>query len=487
MMNNPKERTVTIIPARKKADPTLPGVPRTRVAAYCRVSTCHDNQRNSYQTQIAYYTELITNTPGWELVGIFADEGLSGTQLLRRTEMNRLLAKCREGGIDLILCKSISRFARNTVDLLDIVRDLKALGIGVKFEKENIDTLQVDSEFIISLYASFAQAESESISQNVLWGIRKKFAEGNVRYNLQNTLGYRMSDAGLPLIVEEEARIVREIFTAFAEGISMKAIARDLTQRGIPRRNGSTVWSRGNVLTILRSEKYAGDAILQKSYTLDCLTHRRAVNYGQRPKYYIQNAHEAIVDRQTYDRVRLELARRSLNARRRLPEKGTYRTKYLLNELLFCPICGANYKRTIWKLRGQSVGVWRCGTRLELDKSKCPASPSIHEDKLHSALIRAVNKALAESAELIHQVEAELIRLQQEAVNAAENDREELKRRICDDLALIEYLRDEDHTAPLSHFDQQAVRKLVERIDVCDKTSIKVHFRGGTEETVPAE
>lgn len=486
-MNNHKEKTVTIIPARKKADPALPGAPRTRVAAYCRVSTCHDNQMNSYQTQIAYYTELITNTPGWELVGIFADEGLSGTQLLRRTEMNRLLARCREGGIDLILCKSISRFARNTVDLLDIVRNLKALGIGVKFEKENIDTLQADSEFIISLYASFAQAESESISQNVLWGIRKKFAEGNVRYNLRNTLGYRMGDAGVPVIIEEEARIVREIFSAFADGISMKAIAKNLTDRGIPRRNGSTVWSRGNVLTILRSEKYVGDAILQKSYTLDCLSHRRAINYGERPKYYIQNAHAAIVDRQTYDRVRLELARRSLNARRCLPEKGTYRTKYLLNELLFCPICGANYKRTIWKLRGRSVGVWRCGTRLEMDKAKCPTSPSIHEDKLQDALIRAVNTALADSEKLIQQVEAELIRLQQESAKVEEKAREELQKKILDDLTLIDYLRSRDHTAPLSHFDQQLIRKVVEKITVCDKTLITVHFRGGSAETVSTE
>ena len=487
MSSNNSKKTITIIPAKKTQQSDDEGRPKTRVAAYCRVSTAHDNQINSYQTQITYYTDLIASNPDWELVGIFADEGLSGTQLLHRAEMNRMLAKCHEGKIDLILCKSISRFARNTVDLLDIVRDLKSLGIGVRFEKENIDTLNVDSEFIISLYASFAQAESESISQNILWGIRKKFAEGKVLYNMHNTLGYRMGEDGIPVIIEEEARIVRRIFTAFADGASMKQIAKELTEEKIPRRDGVTVWNRGNVFSILKSEKYVGDAILQKSYTVDCLSHRRAENHGQRPKYYIQNAHEAIIDRETWDRVRLELARRSLKARRHHPEKGSYRTKYLLNDLLFCPFCGANYKRTIWKIGGRSVGVWRCGTRMELNPKKCPDSPSIHEDVLHRALIRAANRVLSDPEELLLRAAEERDALSDKISVSKESEIDDLRLKICEDAALLDFFNSGEEIRPLTHFDDRMIRRLMERIEVCGKHEIRIIFRGGMEEKVEVE
>ena len=487
MSTNNRNKTITIIPAKKTPQSDEEGLPKTRVAAYCRVSTAHDNQINSYQTQITYYADLIASNPDWELVGIFADEGLSGTQLLHRAEMNRMLAQCHEGKIDLILCKSISRFARNTVDLLDIVRDLKNLGIGVRFEKENIDTLNVDSEFIISLYASFAQAESESISQNILWGIRKKFAEGKVMYNMRNTLGYRMGEDGVPVIVEEEAQVVRRIFATFADGISMKEIAKELTEEKIPRRDGSTVWNRGNVFSILKSEKYVGDAILQKSYTVDCLSHRRAENHGQRPKYYIQNAHEAIIDRETWDRVRLELARRSLKARRHHPEKGSYRTKYLLNDLLFCPLCGANYKRTLWKISGRSVGVWRCGTRMEQNHEKCPDSPSIHEDKLHRALIRAANTILLTPEELLQHVAAERDILSKEIATAEESERDTLRLKICEDAALLDFFNSGEEILPLAHFDERMIHRLMERIYVTGKHEIRIVFRGGMEETVSVE
>jgi len=487
MSTNKREKTITIIPAKKDPLTAEEDHPKTRVAAYCRVSTAHDNQINSYQTQITYYTDLIASNPDWELVGIFADEGLSGTQLLHRAEMNRMLAKCHEGKIDLILCKSISRFARNTVDLLDIVRDLKTLGIGVRFEKENIDTLNVDSEFIISLYASFAQAESESISQNILWGIRKKFAEGKVMYNMHNTLGYRMGEDGIPVIVEEEAEIVRRIFASFADGASMKEIAKELTDEKVPRRDGATVWNRGNVFSILKSEKYVGDAISQKSYTVDCLSHRRAENHGQRPKYYIQNAHEPIIDRETWDRVRLELARRSLKAGRHHPEKGSYRTKYLLNDLLFCPLCGANYKRTIWQISGRSVGVWRCGTRMELNSKKCPDSPSIHEDKLHRALIRAANEILSDPGELLRQASAERDRLSKVITTTKESETDNLRLKICEDAALLDYFNSEEEIRPLTHFDDRMIRRLMERIEVTGKHEIRIIFRGGLEEKVEVE
>ena len=274
-----------------------------RVAAYCRVSTGEESQRNSYETQISHYRSFIEGHAGWRLVKVFADEGLSGTQMAHRKAFQQMLRYARKGRLDLVLCKSISRFARNTVDLLDATRELKALGVGIIFEKENIDTRRMDSEFVLSLFASFAQAESESISRNITWGIERSFRNGHVRYRLENMLGYRKGADGRPEIVEDEAEIVRDVFRLFAGGMSMGEIARIMTERGAVRRCGSSVWSRKNVEKILKNEKYAGHAILQKTFTADCLTHARMKNTGQKPKYMILNCHEAIIDQDTYEKV----------------------------------------------------------------------------------------------------------------------------------------------------------------------------------------
>ncbi len=244
---------VTLIPAKEQANSVYTGK-KLRVAAYARVSTDETEQLNSFGVQIAYYTDYITSRPEWQMVGIFADEGSSGTQTENRTQFNRMIELCRKGKIDLILCKSISRFARNTVDCLDFVRELKRLNVAVQFEKENINTLSVSSEFAITLYASFAQAESESISRNITWGIEKSFKEGNVRYQMRYTLGYRLVD-GIPQIIEDEAVIVREIFSLFADGMSMRKIAAHLTEEGSAGRHGSTVWNRDHLNAILKSEK----------------------------------------------------------------------------------------------------------------------------------------------------------------------------------------------------------------------------------------
>ncbi len=359
---------ITVIPAKKTLSAFTPSSNTlVRVAAYCRVSTNEDEQLNSYATQVSYYTDLIQNNPKWELVGIFADEGISGTGTAKRTQFQKMLRLCKQKRIDLILCKSISRFARNTVDCLETVRKLKTLGINVKFEKENIDTMSASSEFTISLYASFAQAESESISKNITWGIEKSFREGKVRYKLNQTLGYRMGADGRPVIVEEEAVHIRTIFRMFADGYSMREIAEHMTELAVMRRNGSTVWNRYHVGNILHNEIYAGDATMQKSYTVDCLSHKRAKNTGQKPKYHIQDCHDAIIDRKTWDRVRLELAKHSMEALHRKDNlhKNNYRAKYCFSQILKCGCCGGTYKRTIWRIGGQQVGVWRCGTRLD--------------------------------------------------------------------------------------------------------------------------
>ena len=444
-----------------------------------------------------------------------------------------MIRMCRRRKIDLILCKSISRFARNTVDCLDYVRELKALGIAVVFEKENINTMSASSEFAISLYASFAQAESESISRNVTWGIERGFREGKVRYKMDAVLGYRMGDDGKPYIVEEEAEVVRYIFKTFAEGHSMKEIAAELEEQGVVRRNGRSDWSRSNVNTILHNEKYVGDAVLQKWYTVDCLTHKQAVNYGQKPKYLVQDCHEAIIDRETWDKVRLELARRSANSNRgrKRADKGRYRTPYALTELLYCSKCGKPYRRTIWKIGDKSKGVWRCADRLESAKITCKKSPSIHEDKLHTAILNIINSMIENTEQLnsavqnsIEQSRNEIIKIDDQiknisekimeintvrdtllanisgsqfdqisgelkALNEEENESksklDELKHRKDD----IQRTAQQTATArelfinmqPMTSFDDMIIRKMVERITVISKTEITVRFRGGLE------
>lgn len=281
-----------------------------RVAAYCRVSTEDDHQHNSYAAQIEHYTHYIGSHPGWICAGIFADEGLSGTQTSKRREFNRLMRFCRRGEIDIILCKSISRFARNTVDCLTYIRELKFLGIAVIFEKENLNTLSLPTEFLLSLHASFAQAESESISRNITWGIEKSFRAGRFPYHFKCMMGYRYDDSGNPVIIEEEATVIREIFRLFIAGNSTGQIAIRMTDLQVMRRCGSSRWSRKNVEKILRNEKYAGFAILQKTYTVNCLTHERARNNGERAMYLVENCLPPIIDKETFDEAQAEFERR---------------------------------------------------------------------------------------------------------------------------------------------------------------------------------
>ena len=236
---------VTMIPATKKVNTeNVDKYHQIRVAAYCRVSTEQEEQQNSYQVQIDYYTQLINQNKEWELAGIFADEGISGTQTKRRTEFNKMIRLCKKRKIDLVLCKSISRFARNTVDTLEYVRQLKDLGIGVVFEKENINTLTMTSEFMIALYGSFAQAESESISKNVSWGVEKAFRDGRVRYNLNSLYGYRKGEDGKPEIIPEEAEVVRLIYRLYLDGLTLRQISKHLNPYVDRRNRESTASNR---------------------------------------------------------------------------------------------------------------------------------------------------------------------------------------------------------------------------------------------------
>lgn len=291
---------VTIIPAKAQTEINRSKYQQLRVAAYCRVSTAEEEQQNSYQVQIAYYTDLINRKKEWSLVGIFADEGISGTQTKNRTEFKRMIRMCKNKKIDLVITKSISRFARNTVDCLEYVRQLKDLGIGVIFEKENINTLTMTSEFMIALYGSFAQAESESISKNVSWGKEKAYREGKVQFQYQNLLGYRKGTDGKPEIVPEEAETIKLIYKLFLDGYSMTNIKKALENKGILTAKGKKVWNESLISSILKNEKYVGDALLQKTYTLDCITHKVVRNHGERPMYLVTDHHAPIIDRDTY-------------------------------------------------------------------------------------------------------------------------------------------------------------------------------------------
>ena len=307
------ERTVHRIPASRSNvggnKTRLHG--RQRVAAYCRVSTDSEEQINSYTAQKAYYTQKIEESPDWELAGIFADEGITGTSMKKRKEFNRMITACKRGGIDLILTKSLSRFARNTVDCLETVRMLKARGIGVIFEKENINTLTESSEFLITLFSGFAQAESESLSSNIQLGIRMAMKEGKVNFHYRSMLGYQRGADGKPEIVPEEAEIIRRIYHRYLDGCTLGQIKRELDEDGVPTAQDVERWSPSIIHNILTNEKYIGDALLQKTYVTDCINKKVKKNRGERTMYYVENSHPAIVSRDLFNQVQQEMTRRS--------------------------------------------------------------------------------------------------------------------------------------------------------------------------------
>ncbi len=526
---------VTVIPAKVQTAESRDKYHQLRVAAYCRVSTELEEQQNSYQVQIAYYTDLINKKKEWTLAGIFANEGISGTQTKKRTEFNRMIRMCKNKKIDLVITKSISRFARNTVDCLEYVRQLKDLGIGVIFEKENINTLTMTSEFMISLYGSFAQAESESISKNVSWGKEKACREGKVQFQYKYLLGYKKGADGKPEIVPEEAEIVRLIYNLFLDGYSLSNIKKVLESKEFLTSTGKKIWNVSHIQSILKNEKYVGDALLQKTFTSDCITHKVVKNHGERPMYLVTNHHDPIIDRDTYNRVRQELARR--NSKRKISDKtiteqGKYSGKYALTELLICGKCGTPYRRTTWAARGKKQIVWRCISRLEHGKKYCPDSPTIKEEQLHKAIIRAINNYYSCRNDIIKILKANIgsvLECQgQEEILAAEKRLKEIDQARTDLISLIAsggcdedkldsefvklygeeqqlserltMLKSQNKTSAetqakldkimdmiehekfeLETFDNVLIRKLIECVKVLSKTEILVIFKGGYE------
>ena len=444
-----------------------------------------------------------------------------------------MITACKRGHIDLIITKSLSRFARNTVDCLETVRLLKANGIGVYFEKENINTLTESSEFLITLFSGFAQAESESLSKNVAWGKAKSAEAGKVTFQYKKMLGYRKGADGQPEIVPEEAEVIKRIYHRYLDGCTLGQIKRELDEDNVPTAQGVEFWSPAIIHNILTNEKYIGDALLQKTYVTDCISKKVKKNQGERAMYYVENNHPAIISREMFDQVRNEMTRRS--SKRKVLQKsgktelGKYSGKYALTELLVCGECGSPYKRVTWARNGKKRIVWRCVSRLEFGTQYCHNSPTLDGSKLHSAILASMNEfavirqegcpdvlAMAEEAkQALSQAGAKLLELKKhmETVSREQSDlldrllenmgdaelnakmkaltdeKESLKAQILDARQMEVSLEEQatrhqqmwdsimECSAGYTEFADEFVRQIIQKITVEDEETIRIHFR----------
>ena len=384
------ERIVEVIPATwNPTDESSREIRKLRVAAYCRVSTELEQQQSSYDIQIEYYTRHIMQNPNWIFAGVFADDGRSATNTFRRDDFNQLMNQCMKGKVDMVITKSISRFARNTVDCISWVRKLKEKNVAVYFEKENLNTLDDSTEMILTILSSQAQEESRAISTNVKWGYARKFEKGESTG--QRSYGFRKAPTGEMCIVEEEAAVIRNMARWFLDGDSLERIKHRLEDAGIETTTGKKIWSTGTIYNILINEKIMGDVLLQKTFTADYLTKRRVKNSGQQKQYYVKNHHEAIIPKTVYYKIQEEIARRSSlkkdGTRKGKTAQGVYSSKYALTGIMVCNECGAHYRRTTWAKNGKKVIVWRCINRLEHGTKRCHESPTLKEEVIQEAIM----------------------------------------------------------------------------------------------------
>ena len=467
------------------------------------------------------------------MAGIFADEGITGTSARKRPEFLKMIRLCKQKKIDIVLTKSISRFARNTVDCLNYIRALRELGIAVIFEKENINTLEADSEILITMLGAFAQAESESISANVRWGKRQAMREGKTIIQYNRLYAYEKGEDGKPKIIQEQADVVRSIYDQYLSGASLRMIKDRLEAEQIPNVTGGSQWTITAIRSILTNEKYCGDVLLQKTYISDCISRKVIRNTGQLPMYLVQNHHEGIVERKTFDAVQAEMARRSAGkspSKKNAPTGMTsYASKYALSERLVCGECGTLYRRCTWSKQGRKRIVWRCVSRLEFGTKDCQHSPTLDEGKLHSAILAAMNEyaairqevcpdvlAMAEEArQALSQAGVRLLQLKKrmDAVSREQSDvldrllvnmadtelnarmkaltdeKESLKAQIADAQQAEVDLEEQaarrrqmwdsimECAAGYTEFDNELVRQVIQKITVEDAETIHIHFR----------
>lgn len=380
-----------------------------RVAAYCRVSTQMEEQLNSYEVQVKHYTDKINSEPKWSFAGIYADKGISGTSAKKRDEFMKMIRACKRHKIDMIITKSISRFSRNTLDCLKYIRILKELNVDVYFEEQGLHSKDAGAEFYITIYGSIAQSEAENISANVKCGKQQSAKEGKVSFSYNSFLGYKKGADGKPEIVEDEAKVVREIFDKYLEGESVRTIAKYLTANQIATPTGKEVWHYGTVKSILSNEKYKGDALINKTYVVDCISKKVKRNNGERAQYYVENNHPAIISPEKFNRVQEEMARRTSKKKVKQigtkTELGKYSSKYALSELLICGECHTPYRRCTWTTTdGKKKIMWRCINRLDYGKKYCHHSPSVEESVLQNAIVQAVQNNIGKCSEVLEKL-----------------------------------------------------------------------------------
>lgn len=392
-------RQVTVIPATVNPMTHMVNnsVTRRRVAGYARVSTDSEEQLTSYEAQVDYYTNYINSKPEWQFVKVYTDEGISAVNTKHREGFNQMVSDALDGKIDLIVTKSVSRFARNTVDSLITVRKLKEKGVEVYFEKENIYTLDSKGELLITIMSSLAQEESRSISENVTWGQRKRFADGKVTMPFKHFLGYDMGEEGIPVINEKEAEVVRLIYKLFLHGKTSVGICRHLESLGIPTPSGKHKWRQSTVLSILQNEKYKGDALLQKRFTVDFLTKKQKVNEGEVPQYYVEGIHPAIIIPIEFDMVQAEIARRQGLGR-------SYSGTSIFASKLICGDCGGFYGKKVWHSTDvYRREIWRCNNKFN-GEAKCE-TPTLDTNTIQRLFLKAYNRLMGSREQLIQACE----------------------------------------------------------------------------------
>ena len=391
---------VTKIPATLARYTAVPiSAPRKRrVAAYARVSTDHEEQLTSYEAQVDYYTNFIKGHADWEFCGVYTDEGITGTSIKHREGFKQMVQDALDGKIDLIVTKSVSRFARNTVDSLTTIRNLKEKGVECFFEKENIWTFDGKGELLITIMSSLAQEESRSISENCTWGQRKRMADGKVSVPFDHFLGYDRGEHGEMVINEEQAKTVRLIYDLFLQGLTPHAIAKRLTGMGILTPRKKEVWNQGTVRSILTNEKYKGDALMQKCYTVDFLTKKQVVNRGVLPQYYVEDDHEAIIAPETFDLVQQEMIRRRKTGSR-------YSGVDIFASRLVCGECGSYYGAKVWHSNSKYRRViYQCNHKYH-EGNSCN-TPHLTEDEIKQGFVVALNRLLEGKTTVISNLES---------------------------------------------------------------------------------
>ena len=410
-------KNVMIIPAKKQVGNIArqqEEKPKLRVAAYCRVSTDTEEQATSYEAQIAHYTEYIQKNPEWEFAGVYADDGISGTNTKKRSEFNRMIEDCEAGNIDMIITKSISRFARNTLDCLKYIRQLKEKNIPVFFEKESINTMDAKGEVLITIMASLAQQESQSLSQNVKLGLQFRYQNGQVQVNHNHFLGYTKDENGNLIIDPDQAEVVKRIYREYLEGYSMDKIAKGLEADEILTGAGKTIWWSSTINKILRNEKYIGDALLQKTYTTDFLSKTRVKNNGIVPQYYVEGNHEAIIPKDIFLRVQDELVRRRVVKTSANGKKRSYSCNHCFAQIVICGDCGEMFRRIHWNNRGCKSVVWRCISRLESTGLECHAR-TVNETVLENMVVQTINTLLGDKSTFQAQLQQNIAKVIRDA------------------------------------------------------------------------